>query len=169
MHGERVDAHGRQFHQPTMNGGQIVDVEPQAIHSRVEFDVHANRWTGRREFEQPDLFDVVERHREAERTTLRHVTRLEHAFQQQDRPLPPGRPRAPRLVEVEHRQSIGLRKSFYRALDPVAVGIGLDHRPHRTTVRPRARRSEVVTHCGNVDAGLDRTWHERRTGKTRRP
>ena len=42
----------------------------------------------------------------------------------------------------------------------VAVGIGLDDRPHARVGRVAAGHLEIVGECGAVDDGMDRSWHD---------
>jgi len=50
----------------------------------------------------------------------RHVVRLEHAFQHEDRLGYARDPQACRFLEVEHRETVGRIERARRALEPVA-------------------------------------------------
>ena len=57
------------------------------------------------------------------------VARLEAALEQQHRAAPAERAHALGLGQVEQREAVGAAQAVEDALDAVAVGVGLDHRP----------------------------------------
>ena len=87
------------------------------------------------------------------------VARLEAAFEQQDGAAPAERAHALRFVEVEQREAVGTRQPGIGTFDAVAVGIGLDHRPHARLRRGLACATQVVRQRLGVDERLDRSGH----------
>ncbi len=63
------------------------------------------------------------------------------------------------LVQVEQRKAVGAAQPGEGALDAVAVGIGLDHRPDPRIRRGLARARQVVRQRVGVDQRFDRTRH----------
>ena len=84
-----------------------------------------------------------------------------HAFEQQDRAAPAERAHALGLGQVEQRKAVGAAQAVEDALDAVAVGVGLDHRPDPRVGRGGAGARQVVGQRVGVDQGFDRAGHGR--------
>ncbi len=87
------------------------------------------------------------------------VARLEHALQQQDRAAPAESAHALGLGQVQQSETVGGAQAFEHALDAVAVGVGLDHRPHARIGRGTARALQVVVHGCGVDGRKNGARH----------
>ena len=98
------------------------------------------------------------------RTQLQ-VAWLKGAFEQQDGAAPIERAQALRLVKVEQGKAVGAAQSGKTALDAVAIGIGLDHRPHMGIWRTQASLVQVVTQGFEVDGGKDGAGHGESEGE----
>ena len=63
------------------------------------------------------------------------------------------------LGQIQQGETIGGPEGIEHALDAVAVGIGLDHRPHAGIEGRAPRPVEVVAQCIGMDGGEDGTRH----------
>ena len=116
--------------------------------------------------EHVDLLVAVHRVPEVEPRAQLEVARLEHALEQQHRPAPAQRAHALRLGQVEQREAVGTAQPLVDALDAVAVGIGLDHRPDAGIERIAAHALEVVAQGIGVDRGENGAGHGEGSLKT---
>ena len=89
------------------------------------------------------------------------IARLEHAFEQQDRPAPAQCAHALGLGQVQQGKAVGAAQAFEGALDPVAVGVGLDHGPQARARRGFAQALQVVAQRVGMNGGKDGTRHDR--------
>ena len=61
--------------------------------------------------------------------------------------------------QVEQRKTVGAVQAGEGAFDAVAVGVGLDHRPHTGIWRRGAGTRQVGSQRGGVDQGFDGARH----------
>jgi hypothetical protein len=89
------------------------------------------------------------------------VARIEAAFQQQDRSAPAQCADPLGLQQVQQRETVGTAQRVVHPLDPVAVGVGLDHRPDLRVRRRLLDAPQVVAQGVGMDGGKNGTRHER--------
>ena len=106
-----------------------------------------------------DLFVAVHRVPQVQARAQFQVARLENAFEQQDGAAPVQRAQALRLGQVQQGKTVGAPQRAEHALDAVAVGIGLDHRPDPCVRRPHAGLVQVVFEGVGMDGGKNGTGH----------
>jgi len=155
--------HEREAVDPRMSGERLIgpgDVfadEAEAVHAAIHLQIDVERrGCGA---EHLDLLAPMDHGREPVAYGERDVARLEHAFQHQDRLRHAGTAQARRLLEVEHREAVGAGGGARSALEAVAVGIRLDHRPNFRVACMAARDAQVVCDGARRDGGADRAGH----------
>jgi hypothetical protein len=109
--------------------------------------------------EHVDLLVAMHRVPQPQARAQLEVTRLEHAFEQKDRAAPAERAHPLGLLQVQQRETVGAAQRVEHALDPVAIGIGLDHGPDLRVARGTAQARQVVAQGGQVDRGADGAGH----------
>ena len=87
------------------------------------------------------------------------VTRLKHAFEQQDGPAPTQVAHALGFIQIQQGKTVGAAQARVRALNAVAVGVGFDHSPHLGLRHRGAVAVQVVLQCSRVDGGENRARH----------
>ncbi len=140
---------------------QLVHAEAEAVHAAVDLEVDVELRRQVHVLDQLDLVGVVDHRRELVLEQQVHVERLEETLQHQDRLRHPGQAQAHRLLEIQHRAAVGIRQGARRALQAVAVGVGLQHRPDLRLAGGFARQFQVVAQGGRLDDGTDRARHGR--------
>ena len=94
--------------------------------------------------EHPHLVLVVDDNGEAARGDLRQLVGLEEALEQQDAPDVVLGAQRDRRVELDQRESVGLRERRKHAQQAVSVGVRLDDRDELRVRRQLARAREVA-------------------------
>ena len=106
-----------------------------------------------------DLLFAVHRVPQVQARTQLQVTRLEHAFEQQDGAAPAQGAHARSLVQIQQGKTVGAAQAFEHTLDAMAVGVGLDDGPDTRVRRRLARARQVLPQGLGVDGGEYRTGH----------
>ena len=151
--------HLRQRIEPGPGGAEGGGCEAQAVHAAVELEEDPLRQLGLVRGEPVDLFGAVHCVPQMQARAELEVARLEHAFKQQDRAAPVQRAQALRLGQVQQREAVGTAQRVEHALDAVAVGVGLDHRPDARVGRPHTGLVQVVLERCGMDGGVDGAGH----------
>ena len=103
--------------------------EAQAVHAAVHLEEHPVRRVGLVARQPVDLLVAMHRMPQVQARAQLQVARLEHTFEQQDRATPAQGTHALGLGQVQQGEAVGAAQALEGALDAMAVGIGLDHRP----------------------------------------
>jgi hypothetical protein len=106
-----------------------------------------------------DLLVAMHRVPQVQARAQLQVSRLESAFEQQDRAAPAQSPHPFGLGQVQERKTIGPAQTVKHPLDAMPVGIGLDHGPGLGVGRGLAGHAQVVAQRSGVDGGLYRAGH----------
>jgi hypothetical protein len=109
--------------------------------------------------EHLDLLRVVHHRRESVFVEQRQVVGLEEALEHQDRLLHAGDAQPRRFLEIENRKAVGGGQRARRALDAVAVRVGLDDRPDLRAAGVLSRYCQIMSERGCGDRGADRPGH----------
>jgi len=89
----------------------------------------------------------------------RQVDGLEEALQHQDRLGDAGDAQPRRLLEVEHREAVGGLERARRALQAMAVGVRLEHRPELGAAGVGLGDEQIVRERAGRDRGADGARH----------
>ena len=110
---------------------QVDRSQAEPVHAGIELEVdRQRRVAGHRGKQQFQLFQAVNNRGQAKFRDGPRVTRTENALEQQDRLGDAGFAQGDGVFAFEHGKAVGLRaQRFDRPPLPVAIGIGLDHRP----------------------------------------
>ena len=159
---ERNLVHLRQRIEPGPRGAVALGREAQAVHARIHLEEHPVRHLGLVRGQHVDLLVAMHRMPQAQARAQLQVARLEHAFEQQDGPAPAQVAHALGLGQVQQRKTVGAAQALEHPLDAVAIGIGLDHRPHLGVRHRLAHAREVVVQGRGVDggSGWDGAWRQ---------
>ena len=84
---------------------------------------------------------------------------VEKTLDHEDSLCPARRSRSLRFPHFNQRQTVGLRKASDGVFQPVSVGIGLDDRPKRTSLRRLPHAGDVVLQCLEVNQYGNWSWH----------
>jgi hypothetical protein len=103
----------------------------------------------------------------ASQCTVCHRFRREHSSRSRGSNTPSSSRMGPRqpsahalgLGQVEQGKAVGAAQAFIRALDAVAVGVGLDDGPQARAWGGGAQARQVVAQRAGVDGGLDGAGH----------
>ena len=106
-----------------------------------------------------NLFIAVHGVPQAQPRTQLEVARFKAALKQQNRSAPVKGTQALRLGKIKQCKAIRAAQTFKRALDTVAIGIGLDDGPDPCVRRRRSHTGKVVRECRSVNGGENWTGH----------
>jgi len=106
--------------------------------------------------QQVDLLVAMHRVPQAQARAQLQVTRLEHAFEQQDGATPAQGAHALGLGQVQQGKAIGRAQAFKHPLNAVPVGVGLDHGNDLALRGVAFHHGEVVAQGRCIDLGDSR-------------
>ena len=141
---------------PLPGGAKRRRREAEPVHAAVQLQEHALRLRASCARASQSIC--------ASRCTMCHRCRREHGSRSRGSKQPSSSsigPRQPQLAhalglgQVEQREAVGAAQAFVRALDAVAVGIGLDHRPDLRVAAPRRARARRL--CASASVWI-RAW-----------
>ncbi len=144
-------AHLRYGAQPRMGLGKRRRHEAEPIHPRVHFQVNIDGSCQASLFQQRNLFKCMDGAVDAVLRQHVRVSRVKNTLKQQYRFCPSHLTQTYGAVRLDQSKAVGSGKTAHAALEPVAIGIGLDHCPHQRAGRAGPRARQVVLHGIEVD------------------
>ena len=151
--------HLRQRIDPHPGGAVALRCETKSVHAGIHFQENPVRRVRLVRRQQIDLLFAVHRVPQIQSRAQLQVTRVECAFEQQHRAAPAQFAHPFGLAEVEQCEAVGRLQRFEHPLDPVPVGVGLDHRPDPGIGRCAFGPRQILAQCVCVNGGVNGTRH----------
>ena len=145
--------------QPCVCRTKTLGCEAQTVHAAVHFQKDAVTHLGFVSCQPVDLFVTMHGMPDGQARAHFQITRLEHAFEQQNRAAPAQLAYALGFFEVQHGKAVGRAQAFKQVFDTVAVSVGFDHGPQFGIGDGLPYPLQIVANGFRMDGGKDWTGH----------
>ena len=158
---QRGQAHLGQGAQALGHGQRGLRAETQPVHAGVELEPDAERARQRGGFQQRQLMLAVHRGPDVVFGAGQQFFAIKETFQHHQRSDFSRLAQGNGVFQVEHGKAVSMRQGAHHAGVAMAIAIGLDHR-QRLAARGKLLGHGIIVGEGiHMDAGLNRTGHER--------